>query len=84
MALEVVVWGVYLSAMTSIAAAPSTKKTSPTSSSRKPPAQARGGLPPGFDPVAWTRQACERSGVTVGVTDPVVLRKLRTLTRPEN
>ncbi|ECH9476806.1 hypothetical protein AAN09_24450 [Salmonella enterica subsp. enterica] len=70
--------------MTSATAAPSTKKNSPTSTAGKPPAQARGGLPPGFDPVAWTRQACERSGVTVGVTDPVALGKLRTLTRSEN
>lgn len=40
-------------------------------------------MPPGFDPVAWTRQACERSGVPVGVADPVTLAKLRVLTRPE-
>lgn len=46
--------------------------------------QTRSGLPPGFDLVAWTRQACERSGVTVGVSDPVALAKLRVLTRPEN
>ena len=33
--------------------------------------------------MAWTREACERSGVTVGVSDPVALAKLRVLTRPE-
>jgi hypothetical protein len=84
MALDVVVRGAHLSAMTSTAAAPSTKKTSPTPSACKPQDRPRGSLPPGFDPVAWTRQACERSGVTVAVTDPVALGKLRTLTRPQN
>ena len=45
--------------------------------------QTRSGLPPGFDPVVWTREACKRSGVPVGVSDPVTLAKLRVLTRPE-
>ena len=52
-------------------------------SAREQRGQARSGLPPGFDPVAWTREACERSGVPVGVSDPVTLTKLRVLTRPE-
>lgn len=38
-------------------------------------------LPPGFDAAAFTREVCERSGVPVGVVDPVALDKLRTLTR---
>lgn len=46
--------------------------------------QARSGLPPGYDVGAWTREACERSGVPVEVSDPVALAKLRVLTRPEN
>lgn len=41
-------------------------------------------MPPGFDVVVWTREACERSGVPIGVTDPVTLAKLRVLTRPES
>lgn len=45
-------------------------------------AQAPGKLPPGFDAETFTRQACERSGVTFAVTDPVALSKLRVLTRP--
>ena len=55
-----------------------------TPSARERRGQTRSGLPPGFDPVVWTREACERSGVPVGVSDPVVLAKLRVLTRPEN
>lgn len=31
-------------------------------------------LPEGFDVVAWTRAACEASGVSFAVTDPVALR----------
>lgn len=65
-------------------AARSTSDTSPTPSARERRGRAPSGLPPGFDPVAWTREACERSGVPVGVTDPVTLAKLRVLTRPEN
>lgn len=38
-------------------------------------------LPPGFDAAAFTREVCARSGVPVGVVDPVALDKLRTLTR---
>lgn len=38
-------------------------------------------LPRGFDAAAFTREVCERSGVPVGVVDPVALDKLRTLTR---
>lgn len=49
---------------------------------RRAGTQAPGGLPPGFDAEAFTRQACERSGVTFAVTDPVALAKLRVLTRP--
>ena len=41
----------------------------------------RSPLPPGFDLAAWLREVCERSGVSMGVTDPVALAKLRTLTR---
>lgn len=41
-------------------------------------------MPPGFDVAVWTREACERSGVPIGVTDPVTLAKLRVLTRPES
>lgn len=70
--------------MTSTAATPCTSDASQMSPARERRARPPGGLPPGFDPVAWTREACERSGVTVGVTDPVALAKLRTLTRPEN
>lgn len=36
-------------------------------------------LPGGFDVQEWTRQACEASGVTFAVTDPVALERLRTL-----
>lgn len=36
-------------------------------------------LPGGFDVREWTRQACEASGVTFAVTDPVALERLRTL-----
>lgn len=46
-------------------------------------AQLPGKLPPGFDPEGFTREACERSGVTFAVTDPVALSKLRVLTKPE-
>lgn len=77
------VWVAYLSAMKAITAAPSTPRTSVNPCARERRGQARSGLPPGFDPVAWTRQACERSGVPVGVSDPVALAKLRVLTRPE-
>ncbi|MGO1920130.1 MAG: hypothetical protein ACTH07_02060 [Microbacterium sp.] len=45
--------------------------------------QAPGTLPPGFDVEAFTREACERSGVSFAVTDPVALSKLRVLTRPD-
>lgn len=64
-------------------AAHSTPDISLTPSVRERRGSAPSGLPPGFDPVAWTRDACERSGVPVGVTDPVALAKLRVLTRPE-
>ena len=67
-----------------ITAAPRTSDTSLTPSARERRGRTPSGLPPGFDPVAWTRQACERSGVSVGVTDPVALEKLRVLTRPEH
>lgn len=69
--------------MNATTAAPSTPGTSVNPSAREQRGQARSGLPPGFDPVAWTREACERSGVPVGVSDPVTLTKLRVLTRPE-
>lgn len=46
-------------------------------------AQLPGKLPPGFDPEAFVREACERSGVSFAVTDPVALSKLRVLTKPE-
>jgi len=36
-------------------------------------------LPPNFDVVAWTREACEASGVPFAVEDPVVLGRLRAL-----
>ncbi len=32
-----------------------------------------------FDVREWTRQACEASGVSFAVTDPVALERLRTL-----
>lgn len=57
-----------------------TTRQAPTAT--KLQAQAPGQLPPGFDPDAFTREACERSGVTFAVTDPVALSKLRVLTRP--
>lgn len=82
--LDVVVWVAYLSAMKTTTAAPSTPETSVNPSPRERRGQTRSGLPPGFDPVVWTREACERSGVTVGVSDPVTLAKLHILTRPEN
>ncbi len=40
---------------------------------------ARDALPPDFDVVAWTREACEASGVPFAVEDPVVLGRLRAL-----
>lgn len=49
-----------------------------------PPTETSAGhrwLPSGFDAVSFTREVCERSGVPVGVVDPVALDKLRTLTR---
>lgn len=62
---------------------PSSKtSTMQTPRTAKRRAQAPGQLPPGFDPDAFTREACERSGVTFAVTDPVALSKLRVLTRP--
>ncbi|MFT4137038.1 hypothetical protein [Microbacterium sp.] len=36
-------------------------------------------LPVGFDTAAWTRAACEASGVPFAVEDPVALAKLRDL-----
>jgi len=71
----------YLSDMKATTAAP---RTPVNTSARKREGQARSGLPPGFNVAAWTRQACERSGVPVGVSDPVTLAKLRVLTRPEH
>ncbi|MBO1902936.1 MULTISPECIES: hypothetical protein [Microbacteriaceae] len=65
-------------------AAHSTPETSLTPSARERRGRTPSGLPPGFDVVAWTMEACERSAVPVGVTDPVTLAKLRILTRPEN
>ncbi|MGO3658779.1 MAG: hypothetical protein ACTJFS_15725 [Micrococcaceae bacterium] len=62
---------------------PSTPRSTVNPSFHDREGQARSGLPPGFNVVAWTRQACERSGVPVGVSDPVTLAKLRVLTRPE-
>lgn len=59
-----------------------TTKPAPRTAERR--AQAPGQLPPGFDPEAFTREACERSGVTFAVTDPVALSKLRVLTRPNS
>lgn len=46
-----------------------------TSAERAP----HGDLPSDFDVVAWTRQACEASGVPFAVEDPVVLGRLRAL-----
>lgn len=40
---------------------------------------AKDALPPNFDVVAWTREACEASGVPFAVEDPVVLGRLRAL-----
>lgn len=81
--LHAVVCGAYLSAMKASTAASSTPRSTVNPSARERRGQARSGLPPGFNVVAWTRQACERSGVPVGVSDPVTLAKLRVLTRPE-
>ena len=81
-ALDIVVDAAYLSSMATTAAH-STPKASPAPSARERQSRVPSGLPPGFDPVVWTREACERSGVPVGVTDPVALAKLRVLTRPE-
>lgn len=82
--LDVVVMVAHLSGMDTITdTTPSSKTmTTQTSRSEKRRAQAPGQLPPGFDPDAFTREACERSGVTFAVTDPVALSKLRVLTRP--
>lgn len=82
--LHVVVEGAHLSGMETTTADPSTPDTSATPLARERRGRARSGLPAGFDLVAWTRQACERSGVPFGVSDPVTLAKLRVLTRPEN
>ena len=82
--LYVVVQGVHLSVMETTTAAPSTPDTTASTSARERQSRTPSGLPPGFDPVAWTREACERSGVPVGVSDPVTLAKLRVLPRPEN
>lgn len=49
----------------------------------RPRVAGRAGLPAGFDMEAWLREACERSGVGLAVSDPVALDKLRTLTRIE-
>lgn len=76
--------GVHLSGMATNTQTPSSPKNASTRPVRKRSrraAQAPGGLPPGFDAEAFTRQACERSGVTFAVTDPVALSKLRVLTR---
>lgn len=59
---------------------PATTKPPPMQTRRQ--VQAPGGLPPGFDAEAFTREACERSGVTFAITDPVALSKLRVLTPP--
>lgn len=59
---------------------PATTKPPPMQARRQ--VQAPGKLPPAFDAEAFTREACERSGVTFAVTDPVALSKLRVLTRP--
>ena len=40
---------------------------------------AKHALPPNFDVVAWTREACEASGVPFAVEDPVALGRLRAL-----
>ncbi len=77
-------WGAHLSVMKATTAAPSTPGPLLHPSARERRGQARSGLPPGFDVVVWTREACERSGVTVGVSDPVTLAKLRVLTRTEH
>lgn len=72
--------------MNTITRTTSTPKIVHTSQVRTPHrrrAQLPGELPPGFDPEAFTREACERSGVSFAVTDPVALSKLRVLTKPE-
>lgn len=80
--LDVVVERAHLLGMTTTTAR-STPDLSLTPSARERLGREPNGLPPGFDPVAWTREACERSGVPVGVSDPVALAKLRVLTRPD-
>lgn len=62
---------------------PNTARSGKVRVSSRRRVQAPGGLPPDFDAEAFTREACERSGVTFAVTDPVALSKLRVLTKSE-
>ena len=56
-------------------AAPTRKPASPDTT-RRPSA-----LPDGFDVEAWTRAACDASGVPFAVEDPLALLKLRDLAK---
>ena len=49
---------------------------------RKPASPRRlSALPDGFDVEAWTRAACDASGVPFAVEDPLALLKLRDLAK---
>ena len=75
--LDIVFRVAYLSAMSTATQATTTIPEIPHAQLVK---AERSPLPPGFDLAAWLREVCERSGVSMGVTDPVALAKLRTLT----
>lgn len=57
-----------------------TTATTPDIDSSRSGAGVRSPLPADFDVAAWVSQVCQQSGVSVAVTDPVALAKLRTLT----
>ncbi len=72
-----------MNTITHTTSTPSIARTSQVRTPSRGRARAPGALPPGFDPEGFTREACERSGVSFAVTDPVALSKLRVLTKLE-
>lgn len=57
-----------------------TTATTPDTTPSRTGASGSSPLPTDFDVAAWVSQVCQQSGVSVAVTDPVALGKLRTLT----
>lgn len=57
-----------------------TTATTPDTTPSRTGASGSSPLPADFDVAAWVNQVCQQSGVSVEVTDPVALAKLRTLT----